>query len=96
MLKLVPSDCPQNECESRGLWPDVASADRATYLREKFDILAPEDLAAMIGVDTRTLAVWRAQKRGPDAVRVGRAIFYRRQDVAAWLAINVLQMDRAA
>jgi hypothetical protein len=77
--------------------PDIVlGGDRSRQLRHQFSILSPEDLADMIGVDTRTLAVWRAQKRGPDVVRAGRAIFYRRGDIEAWLALNVVQMDRAA
>jgi hypothetical protein len=69
---------------------------RSRQLLDRFDLLTPADLAAMIGVDTRTLAVWRAQKRGPDAVRAGRTILYRRKDVEEWLALNVVPMDRAA
>jgi hypothetical protein len=89
---------PRDELEA-GL-PEVVlgdgGGDRSRQLRHQFNILSPEDLADMIGVDTRTLAVWRAQKRGPDAVRAGRAIFYRREDIEAWLALNVVPMDRAA
>jgi hypothetical protein len=92
----VPPGRSQDEFEIDDLPSGVVSLDRAAYLRDKFDILSPEDLAAMIGVDTRTLAVWRAQKRGPDAVRAGRAVFYRRNDIDEWLALNVVPMDRAA
>jgi hypothetical protein len=88
--------CPQSEPQNDNPPPGVVSLDRARDLRDKFGLLDPEDLADMIGIDTRTLAAWRAQKRGPDAVRAGRAIFYRRDDVLAWLALNVVPMDRVA
>jgi len=71
--------------------------ERSRQLRDHFGLLSPEDLGALIGVEPRTLAWWRAQKKGPDAVRAGgKAIFYRRTDVDAWLALNVVPMDRVA
>jgi len=70
--------------------------DRAERLRLAFALLSPSDLAELIGVDERTLAVWRAQKRGPDPVKLGRSVFYRREDVQAWIALNVCPMDRSA
>jgi predicted DNA-binding transcriptional regulator AlpA len=71
---------------------------RAEKLRDAFEMLSPADLAALIGVDERTLAVWRAglRPRGPDFVKLGRAVFYRRADVNAWIALNVTSTDRVA
>ncbi len=69
---------------------------RGERLRDAFQILSPADLAALIGVDERTLAAWRSGHRGPDFVRLGRAIFYRRADVLAWVELNVTATDRAA
>jgi hypothetical protein len=97
VIVLQTSTAPQaqDELETDPL-AGVVNLDRARQLRDQFGILAPEDLADMIGVDVRTLATWRAQKRGPDAVRAGRAVFYRRKDIDEWLALNVVPMDRAA
>jgi hypothetical protein len=80
---------------------DTASAvndnrPRAERLRDSFGILEPADLAVLLGVDERTLATWRARKSGPDFVKLGRAVFYRRQDVEDWMALNVTSTDRAA
>jgi predicted DNA-binding transcriptional regulator AlpA len=69
---------------------------RSEQLRDAFGLLSPADLSAMIGVDERTLAVWRVQRRGPDFVKLGRAVFYRRADVSAWVELNVSPTDRAA
>jgi predicted DNA-binding transcriptional regulator AlpA len=69
---------------------------RSEQLRDLFQLLSPADLAALIGVDERTLAVWRAQKRGPDFVKLGRAVFYRQTDVNAWIELNVSPTDRVA
>jgi predicted DNA-binding transcriptional regulator AlpA len=72
------------------------SCPRSEKLRDTFALLSEADLGALIGVDPRTLTVWRCQKRGPDVVKLGRAIFYRRADVDAWIALNVAPMDRVA
>jgi hypothetical protein len=72
----------------------LSQAGRSERLRDAFALLSEDDLSALIGVDPRTLAVWRCQKRGPDIVRLGRAVFYRRQDVLDWIALNVSPMDR--
>jgi hypothetical protein len=69
---------------------------RSKQLRDSFGVLSPADLSALIGVDERTLAVWRMRRRGPDFVRLGRAVFYRRADILAWIELNVSPTDRAA
>jgi len=69
---------------------------RSEQLRDAFKLVSPADLSALIGVDERTLAVWRVQRRGPDFVKLGRAVFYRRTDVNAWIELNVSPTDRAA
>ncbi len=69
---------------------------RANELRRDFGLLTPKDVAAIICVDTGTLAVWRSQKRGPDVTKLGRAVFYRKKDVDAWIALNTVPMNRCA
>ena len=70
------------------------TSPRAEKLRDQFGLLTPSDLAALIGVDARTLAAWRAKGAGPDVTRLGRAIFYRRSDVVTWIDLNVMPSDR--
>jgi hypothetical protein len=65
-------------------------------LRAAFGILTPGDLSTLIGKDETTLANWRARNCGPDYVKLGRAVFYRREDVEAWIALNVMPTDRSA
>jgi predicted DNA-binding transcriptional regulator AlpA len=81
--------------EDAALPPAHVDAGRGERLRDVFQILSPADLAALIGIDERTLAAWRSAHRGPDFVRLGRAIFYRRADVLAWVELNVTNTDRA-
>jgi predicted DNA-binding transcriptional regulator AlpA len=71
---------------------------RSAQLRDLFQLISPADLSALIGVDERTLATWRTgpKRKGPDFVKLGRAVFYRRADVTAWIDLNITPTDRAA
>lgn len=51
---------------------------RANYTRE--------ELAALLGIKSVTLAAWACRNRGPRFWRRKRRVFYRAGDVAAWLA----------
>jgi DNA-binding transcriptional regulator YiaG len=70
------------------------SSSRAENLRDQFGLLSPSDLATLLNVDTRTLAIWRARGAGPDFTKLRRSIFYRRADVEPWIGLNVMPMDR--
>lgn len=72
-----------------------AADNRAEHLRDSFALLSPADLATLVGVDERTLALWRAAHKGPAFVRLGRAIFYRRADVVAWTDASALEAKTA-
>jgi hypothetical protein len=51
------------------------------------DELIPDTVAAVdLHQQTGTLAAWRNQGRGPAYVKIGRRVFYRRADIASWLA----------
>lgn len=67
-------------------------------LRARVGLLLPAELAALLGVEVRTLASWRGRKVGPDYVASegGARIYYRLQDVEAWLEMQVVPTDRAA
>jgi predicted DNA-binding transcriptional regulator AlpA len=90
------STCQAETTEAAPMLDGGGELIRAERLRDAFELLSPTDLAALIGVDERTLTVWRAQCRGPDFVKLGRAVFYRRADVNAWIELNVSPTDRAA
>jgi hypothetical protein len=80
-------DFPQSTNRER-----TALAER---LKQYFDLLSPADLAALRGVDERTLAVERSQGCGPDYVKLGRAVYYRGADIKNWIEMNVRITDRA-
>lgn len=47
--------------------------------------LTTSSVAAELGVHWRTLKRWITSDYGPPHVRVGRRIYYRRDDIALWL-----------
>jgi predicted DNA-binding transcriptional regulator AlpA len=96
-VTIAPGANPMEQPSLAADFPETSvPCPRSEKLRDTFALLSEADLAALIGVDPRTLTVWRCQKRGPDVVKLGRAIFYRRADVDAWIALNVAPMDRVA
>lgn len=45
----------------------------------------PSELAEQLGVALITLATWRAQKKGPPYIRMGRGVHYSAESVRRWL-----------
>ena len=48
-------------------------------------LLGPGDVADYLGIPVKTLYQWRYKGAGPRAVRVGRHLRYRLEDVDGWL-----------
>jgi len=48
-------------------------------------LLKVAEVAEYLGVPVQTLYDWRMRKRGPKAVKVGRHLRYRPEDVERWL-----------
>ena len=56
--------------------------------------VTPQMAAKIYGLDVGTLANDRCRKRGPRYFRCGRRVFYRVEDLEAWLFRNpVLTID---
>lgn len=53
-------------------------------------IISERELAQHLGLNPRTLARMRDERRGPPHIRIGRKIAYRSADVTAWLARQVV------
>jgi hypothetical protein len=58
-------------------------------------LMTPEDLSLALDVNTHTLMTWRREGKGPDFTRLGKAIFYRRDDVLSWIAMQVELVARS-
>jgi hypothetical protein len=50
------------------------------------DLLTPQEVADIFRVEVGTLAKWRWQKIGPEFIKIGRMVRYRRESVDAILA----------
>ena len=69
-----------------------SSADaRNVELSRHRDLLTQKELSERIDTKESTLAQWRYLGRGPKFVRLGRKIFYRQQDIDAFIDANVHQ-----
>jgi excisionase family DNA binding protein len=51
--------------------------------------LTPREAAEYLRSSTSTLAKARLTKRGPNFVRIGRAVRYRKIDIDAWMSGSV-------
>jgi predicted DNA-binding transcriptional regulator AlpA len=65
-------------------------------LRKQLGIMSTEEVARSLEVTEHTLAMWRADRKGPDYVRLGRSIFYRTADVQDWINGNIIKFPSEA
>lgn len=49
------------------------------------DLLTVRELADYLRVSEQTIYTWRSQHRGPQALRLGRKVVFRKTTVDAWL-----------
>jgi hypothetical protein len=54
-------------------------------LRRDFSIMTPAELAQMLEVSEFTINQWRASDNGPAYTKLGRRVYYRKQDVMSWI-----------
>jgi hypothetical protein len=58
---------------------------RGAILRDNLGLVTDEELAAALMITPDTLALWRGKKQGPAWCRLGKRVFYRLDDVTAWI-----------
>jgi len=64
--------------------PAVLIADHKREFDEHVDpdeLLRPAQVAKDLGVTPNTLAIWRYYDRGPNFLKIGRQVRYRRQSI---------------
>jgi excisionase family DNA binding protein len=54
-------------------------------------LVTPAEVAEYLQVKEGTLAEWRYRKTGPNYVKVGHCVRYRRADVEEWLTANYMR-----
>lgn len=73
---------------------DLNSIQRGADLRNEMGLMTEDELAALTGLKVETLIMWRGEGKGPDYTKLGRTVFYRRQDVQDWISANVVLVKR--
>lgn len=59
------------------------------------DLLSCEEAAKLIHQVPKTLATWRCRDRGPEYIKIGRSVYYRRSAISAWLAQQIVRPSAA-
>lgn len=54
-------------------------------------VLSPAQLAAVMGVPLKTVYAWNTAGTGPEGMRMGKHVRYRRADVEAWMEQRAAQ-----
>ena len=57
---------------------------------EPEELIDEAETAALLRQKPQTLAAWRCDNRGPEYVKVGRRVFYRRSSISAFLAACIV------
>lgn len=59
------------------------------------ELLDCGETAKLLRQELQTLAAWRCKGRGPEYVKIGRGVFYRRPAISAWLAQQIVRPSAA-
>ena len=60
------------------------------------DLIRERDAAKIIDVHKMTLAGWRHEGRGPEYIKIGKNIRYRRSAIEKWLEDRTITPRRAS
>ena len=55
------------------------------------ELLTAAQAAELLHQRLQTLAGWRCENRGPEYLKVGRTVFYRRAALSTWLAGHIVR-----
>jgi len=74
----------------------LAQVPRLPTSREETGrLLRAEDVAAITGLSTETLAQWRSQRRGIPFIKISRnCVRYRQFDLDAWLTERIVRVEQ--
>jgi hypothetical protein len=74
---------------------NVDGSSNAVKSVDPSELISAAEAARLLHQKPQTLAAWRSGKRGPEYLKVGRAIFYRRASIGAFLAASIVNPDNA-
>ena len=79
---------------------DTKRAARAAIFhqptQEIGDLLSEKEAAPILRLTVKTLQMWRALKKGPRFIRVGRRVMYPRAEIQSFLARNLVDTEADA
>jgi excisionase family DNA binding protein len=61
------------------------------FMEKQSNFLTTSEVANLTGLKSGTLEVWRVYGKGPQFVKFGRAVRYRKADILAWIDGQVRQ-----
>lgn len=78
-----------------GRKPNVGQSANPILSVDPAELLDASETAKLLRQKTQTLATWRCEDRGPEYVKIGRSVFYRRNAISAWLAGQIVRPSAA-
>ena len=78
-----------------GRKPNVGQTANPILSVDPAELLDAGETAKLLRQKPQTLAMWRCEDRGPEYVKIGRSVFYRRSAVSAWLASQIVRPSAA-
>lgn len=81
---VVIADCDNHNSLSIIANKDGIMADAAEAVDQAQRHLTAQELADRLGVPLNTAYYWRSIRKGPRAMRIGKYVRYRLEDVLAW------------
>jgi predicted DNA-binding transcriptional regulator AlpA len=65
--------------------------ETATRLRQQeMGLFTEMEVAQALGISTGTLQTWRQNRTGPAYTKLGKFVFYRREDLQMWIQAQVV------
>jgi hypothetical protein len=59
--------------------------ETALHARKALGLLTEGETAKILDVEVTTLATWRGQRKGPEHVKLGKAVFYTVPLIQKWI-----------
>jgi excisionase family DNA binding protein len=68
--------------------------ERQTLKQETRDALPLKQAASYLGIQEQTLRIWRHENRGPKSYRIGSRVYFDREDLDAFIAVEKVKTAR--
>lgn len=56
-------------------------------------LITASEAAELLAIDKNTLTNWRSQNKGPQYIKQGRMVRYRKSDVIEWIGNNTVKPE---